>query len=85
MKTEYTFDSSELESSLKECGKKGITELVVHDPEIAGNKSRLLHFLKAVEKDSPELFVSIKVNPALIDSEVCSQASRVNCSLKEKS
>ena len=60
MKTEYTFDSSELESSLKECGKKGITELVVHDPEIAGNKSRLLHFLKAVEKDAPELFVSIK-------------------------
>ena len=82
MKTEYTFDSSELESSLKECGKKGITELVVHDPEIAGNKSRLLHFLKAVEKDAPELFVSIKVNPALIDSEVCSQASRVNCSLE---
>ena len=60
MKTEYTFDSSELESSLKECGKKGITELVVHDPEIAGNKSRLLHFFKVVEKDAPESLPRIR-------------------------
>lgn len=82
MRTEYTFDADELESSLKECARNGITELAVHDASLAGNKARLLHFFSAAEKDAPELFISIRVLPSAVDSDVCRKASAVSCSLE---
>lgn len=82
MSTEYTFNADELESSLKECGKKGITELAVHDLQLAKDKARLLKFLSAAEKDAPTLFISLKVLPAVIDAELCRKASGVSCSLE---
>lgn len=81
MKTEYQFKSNELESQLKHCEKNGITELSVHDEAISNDKGKLLHFLKAVEKDAPNLFVSLTVNPSVLDNDVCRQCQKINVSL----
>lgn len=81
MKTEYSFKSSELEAQLKHFSSKGITELVLHDSVILGDKKRLLHFLKTVEKDAPDLFVSFTVSASVLDNEICSQCRKINCSI----
>lgn len=81
MKTEYSFKSSELENQLKQFSSKGITELILHDSAISGDKKRLLHFLKTVEQDSPELFVSFTVDARVLDNEICAQCRRLNCSI----
>ena len=81
MKTEYSFKSSELEEQLKQFSSKGITELVLHDSVILSDKKRLLHFLKTVEKDAPNLFVSFTVAANVLDNEICSQCRKINCSI----
>ena len=82
MKTEYQFKADELESQLKNCKKNGITELFVHDATLAKDKNKLLHFIKSVQKESPELFVSIKVEPSVLDNEVCRELQNINCSIE---
>lgn len=82
MKTEYNFTERELESSLKDCEKKGITELVVHDDALSCNKNKLLHFLKIVERDALNLFLSIKIDCSIIDAELCKEFENVNCSIE---
>ncbi len=82
MKTEYKFTSEELESQLKNCSKNGITELSVYDDSLSKDKGKLLHFLKAVQTQAPDLFVSIRVEPSVLDNEVCRQCQNLNCSLE---
>lgn len=82
MKKEYTFSADELESSLKDFSQKGITELFVNDESLANDKKRLVRFLVAVESDAKDVFVSIKVNPSVIDNELCKICAELNCSLE---
>ena len=65
----YSYKTGELESSLADCVKSGVTELSVHDASIADDKGKLLRFLKTVSRDAPELFVSISVNPKNLDAD----------------
>lgn len=82
LKKEYRFSADELEASLKTFSQKGITELFVNDEAMSNDKKRLIRFLSAVESDAGDLFVSIKVNPNVIDGAVCKKCAEVNCSLE---
>lgn len=79
---QFEYTSSELESKLSECVKNGVTELSVHDQILAKDKGRLLKFLKAVEREAPDLFVSFTVDPHNIDMDVCRQCMNLNCSVE---
>ncbi len=82
MKTEYKFNSNELENQLKNCASNKITELTVSDLSFTSDKKRLLHFIKKVQEDAPELFVSLKILPENIDSQILAEVSNINCSLE---
>ncbi|MCR5494731.1 MAG: hypothetical protein K6F15_03760 [Treponema sp.] len=78
----YTYKTSELESSLANCVKNGVTELYVHDDAIANDKGKLLRFLKTLLKEAPDLFLSILVNPKILDADVCRTCMNINCSIE---
>ena len=78
----FEYKTSELEAKLAECAKNGITELSVHDESYANDKSKLIKFLRGVQKDAPELFVSFKVNPHILDADLIRQCTFVNCSIE---
>ena len=82
MKTEYKFALDDLEKSLKDFSKNRITELTVQDENFAKDKKKILHFLKKVSSDAPDLFVSFKIFPECIDSEILDECQNVNCSLE---
>ncbi|MCR5401485.1 MAG: hypothetical protein K6E78_07805 [Treponema sp.] len=82
MEKQFEFTSDELENKLKGFKQQGITELTVHDQLLAKDKARLIKFLKAVRSDAPELFVSIKISPQIIDMEVVRALSCINCSVE---
>lgn len=82
METEFNLKTGELESKLAECVKQGMNEFVLHDTQVASDKNRLLKFLKTVEKEAPELFVTFLVDPSILDMDLCHQCLRLNCSLE---
>lgn len=82
MKTEYKFHTDEIENQLKDFALKGITELSISDIKFTGDKKRFIHFLKKVQVDSPDLFVSFEILAEKIDSEILKECSNVNCSLE---
>ena len=78
----FEFKISEIENSLEQCLSKGITELSVHDNSLAGDKERVLRFFSKVQSVAPDLFVSVKINPKIIDNQLCQAAQNINCSLE---
>lgn len=82
MEKQFEFRTDEISSQIKNFRKNGITEFSLHDDFFAENKANLLDFLNAVRKYSPELFVSVKINPRILDSELCASLSKVNCSVE---
>ena len=82
METVFNLKSDEIELKLSECVKNGMTEFNLHDSVYAGDKNKLLGFLKYVEKNVPGLFVSVVVNPEILDMDICRQCMRINSSLE---
>ena len=80
MVTEYKFTSSELESQIPAFKQKGITEFSIHDSALANDKQKILKILKLIEKNVPDVFVSILINAATLDREVIAAASNLFCS-----
>lgn len=81
-KEEFNFSHENLESELKTFSQKKITELYVHDQKIANDKKLLIHFLQAAIRDIPNVYISLKVNIQLIDSQVLDLLSGLFCSLE---
>ena len=82
MEKQFYFNSAELADNLKDFSLKGITELSVHDENIANDKGLLRDFLLRIQKNAPELFVSIKINPKILDQEICSLLSSIRSSVE---
>ena len=82
MEKQFQFKTGEIESQLKSCASKGITEISLHDDVFANDKAKLIHFVKAVMRDAPNLFVSVKVNPKIVDMEIISAFSNINSSVE---
>ena len=80
MNTEYKFTSAEFESQIPTFKSKGITEFSIHDSALANDKQKILKIIRLVEKNVPDLFVSILINAAALDREVISAAQNIFCS-----
>ena len=80
MNTEYKFTSAEFESQIPTFKQKGITEFAIHDSALANDKQKIIKIIKLIEKNVPDVFVSILINAAALDREVISAAQNIFCS-----
>lgn len=80
MTKEYKFNATEFESQIPTFKSKGITEFSIHDSALANDKQKILKIIRLVEKNVPDLFVSILINAAALDREVISAAQNIFCS-----
>ena len=80
MNKEYKFTSAEFESQIPTFKAKGITEFSIHDSALANDKQKILKIIRLIEKNVPDLFVSILINAAALDREVISAAQNIFCS-----
>lgn len=81
MEKTFNFKTEQLEASLADFAAKGITEFTLQDEQILGHKGRLLKFLQSVQKNAPDLFVTLPVDAKMLDMDVCRECSLLNCSL----
>lgn len=79
--TEYEFSGEELESKLPEFASLGITELTVHDGHLANDRGRILRLMKAVQKNCPNLLLTVRIEASVFDRDVCALASELNCTI----
>ncbi len=80
MNTEYKFTSAEFESQIPTFKQKGITEFSIHDSALVNDKQKILKIIKLIEKNVPDVFVSILINTSAIDREIISAAQSIFCS-----
>ena len=80
MTKEYKFNATEFESQIPTFKSKGITEFSIHDSALANDKQKILKIIRLIEKNVPDLFVSILINAAALDREVISAAQNIFCS-----
>ena len=80
MNKEYKFTSAEFESQIPTFKQKGITEFAIHDSALANDKQKILKIIKLIEKNVPDVFVSILINASILDREIISAAQNIFCS-----
>ncbi len=80
MDKEYNFSSAEFESQIPTFKAKGITEFAVHDSSLANDKQKILKIIRLIEKNIPDVFVSILINASVIDREIIAAAQEIFCS-----
>ena len=80
MNKEYKFTSAEFESQIPTFKQKGITEFAIHDSALANDKQKILKIIKLIEKNVPDVFVSILINASTLDREIISAAQNIFCS-----
>ena len=80
MNTEYKFTSAEFESQIPTFKSKGITEFSIHDSAVANDKQKILKIIRLIEKNVPDVFVSILISAACLDREVIAAAQNIFCS-----
>ncbi len=81
MEKTFNFKTEQLESSLSQFSEKGITEFTLQDEQILNSKGRLLKFLQAVQKNAPELFLTLPLEAKMLDMDVCRECSKLNCTI----
>lgn len=77
----FKIKSQNLETSLAQNYQKGMTEFTLQDSSILENKPRLLHFLKFIEQNCPDLFLTLPLSAKMLDMDVCRECANLNCSL----
>ena len=70
-----------LMAQLADCASRGMTEVSVHDTAFAASRKAVRAFLSAVQRDAPQLFVSLVVRPEVIDRDVARDAAAAYCAL----
>ena len=80
MNKEYKFTSAEFESQIPTFKQKGITEFSIHDSALANDKQKILKIIKLIEKNVPDVFVSLLIKAETLDREVISAAQNIFCS-----
>jgi hypothetical protein len=78
---EYEFNAEEIESKLTEFASMGITELSVHDELLANDRGRVLRLMKSVQKNYPDLLLTMRIEAPVFDRDVCRLAAEINCTI----
>lgn len=79
---EIQFTSEELVRQIDSFASRGITELVVHDRKIAGDREALLSLCSSIAERAGDVFVSIPVEAKVIDERLIGAMGEIFCSLE---
>lgn len=77
----FKIRSQNLETSLIQSYKDGMTEFTLQDSSILTSKGQLLKFLKFIERSCPNLFLTLPLSAQMLDMDICRECSNLNCSL----
>ncbi len=69
------WSAQKIEDFLARCKTAGEKAVFIRDTAFAKDKAAVLRFLHIAERDFPDAFFSIKVEPSTIDAEICRAAS----------
>lgn len=78
---EFHFSATNLEQSLTNLSKQGITEVTVNDFEITKNRSRLLNLLKKINTIVPDIHFDFVIEHTILDREIVNAFAEIFCSL----
>lgn len=78
---QYHVSAFDLERKLPQLVEDGVTELVVSDSAITGNKKRFLHLLETADRVAPSVHLIFAIDNSVIDREVCNSCASSYCSL----
>ncbi|MBQ0040031.1 MAG: hypothetical protein KBS64_06360 [Treponema sp.] len=78
----YSFTIESIFKDLPTFHEKGITELTVNDLGFSMDKAGILRLVDEIKKHCPDLFLSLLIDPKIIDKNVVSSLSEIYCSLE---
>lgn len=78
----YTFSIQSIFRDLPTFNQKGITELTVNDASFSSDKNGILRLVDEIKKHCPDLFLSILVDPKILDKNTVEALSGIFCSLE---
>ena len=76
------WSAQKIEDFLARCKTAGEKVVFIRDAAFAKDKAAVLRFLHSAERDFPDTFFSIKIEPSALDAEICRAASFVSCSIE---
>ena len=82
MQKQYSFSTSDLFNELQTLKSKGVTELYVHDSKISADKKSLLAFIDELFSKAPELFVTLNLEPSVLDANICRELEKLFCTVE---
>ena len=80
--SQINMDTASIIRDLRTFSDRGITELSVHDEKVSGDRASLLKLCAAIQKDAPDLFVSLKVRADVLDRQLVVELGKIYCSLE---
>ena len=78
----YSFTIESIFRDLPTFPQKGITELTVNDLKFSSDKEGILRLVKEIKKHCPDLFLSLLIDPKIIDRALVDSLSEIYCSLE---
>ena len=78
----YSFTIESIFRDLPTFYQKGITELTVNDLKFSSDKEGILRLVKEIKKHCPDLFLSLLIDPKIIDRALVDSLSEIYCSLE---
>ena len=78
----YSFTIESIFRDLPTFHQKGITELNVNDLKFSSDKEGILRLVKEIKKHCPDLFLSLLIDPKIIDRALVDSLSEIYCSLE---
>ena len=78
----YSFTIESIFRDLPTFHQKGITELTVNDLKFSSDKEGILRLVKEIKKHCPDLFLSLLIDPKIIDRALVDSLSEIYCSLE---
>lgn len=79
---EYSFSIDAIFKNLPTFKEKGITVLTIDDVKFSSDKEGILKLIDAIKKYCPDLFLSILINPKIIDKSLVAALSEIYCSIE---
>ena len=78
----YEFSIESIFKDLPTFEQKGITELTVNDLKFSSDKAGILRLVDEIKKHRPDLFLSILIDPKIIDRNLVASLSEIYCSVE---
>ena len=75
-------DTDSIIRELATFSSRGITELSIHDEKLSEDQKALENLVVAIQKDSPDLFVSLRIQAGAISRNLIRELQKIYCSIE---